>query len=116
MDQIVDRGLDRPDNRENGRPLGKPEAGTAPSVQEALGLGANGVRSKRGRGWLYALAAAAIAAAGLGYWQSGGSTPQVNYVTAPAKIGDITVKVSATGTLQPLIQVDISSELSGVMR
>jgi HlyD family secretion protein len=83
------------------------------SAQEALGLGANG---RRGRGWLYALAAAAIAAAGLGYWQLGGSTPQVNYITAPAKIGDITVEVSATGTLQPLIQVDISSELSGVMR
>jgi HlyD family secretion protein len=116
MDQIVDRGLDRPDNRENGRSLGKPEAGTAPSAQEALGLGANGARGKRGRGWLYALAAAAIAAAGLGYWQLGGSTQQVAYVTAPAKIGDITVEVSATGTLQPLIQVDISSELSGVMR
>ncbi len=67
-------------------------------------------------GWLYALAAVALAAAGIGYWQFGGSAPQVNYVTSPAKVGDITVQVSATGTLQPLIQVDISSELSGVMR
>src|SRR5688572_576396 len=116
MDQIVDRGLDRPDNRQAGGPESQSGVEPMPSAQEALGLGANGARGKRGRGWLYALAAAAIAAAGLGYWQLGGSTQQVAYVTAPAKIGDITVEVSATGTLQPLIQVDISSELSGVMR
>jgi HlyD family secretion protein len=34
----------------------------------------------------------------------------------PAETGELTVEVSATGTLQPLIQVDISSELSGVVR
>ena len=116
MDQIVDRALNRPHNEKDGLPLGEPEAGAAPSARDALGLGA-GARRKRGRAWLYALAGLALAAGGLGYWQLGGaSTPAVNYVTAPAEIGDITVQVSATGTLQPLIQVDISSELSGVMR
>ena len=120
MDQIVDRNLDR---RDNGQPRGpdggldgRPGAEPMPSAQEALGLDANGARGKRGKGWLYALAVAAIAGAGLGYWQFGGSTPEVSYVTQPAKTGDITVEVSATGTLQPLIQVDISSELSGVVR
>jgi HlyD family secretion protein len=114
MDQIVDRALNRPDNDKDRLPLGQAEA--APSAQEALGLGA-GSRGKRSLGWLYALAGVALAVAGLGYWQFGnGSTAQVSYVTAPAGIGDITVQVSATGTLQPLIQVDISSELSGVMR
>ena len=34
----------------------------------------------------------------------------------PAEKGGLTVTVSATGTLQPLTQVDISSELSGVVR
>jgi HlyD family secretion protein len=34
----------------------------------------------------------------------------------PAAVADLTVEVSATGTLQPLTQVDISSELSGVVR
>lgn len=115
MDQIVDRASSRPDKGKDGAPLGEREAEAAPSAQEALGLGA-GVRRRRGRGWLYTLAAVALAAAGLGYWQFGGSTPVVSYVTVPAEIGDITVQVSATGTLQPLIQVDISSELSGVMR
>ena len=46
----------------------------------------------------------------------GRSAATVIYTTVPAEIGDITVEVSATGTLQPLTQVDISSELSGVVR
>lgn len=111
MDQIVDRERNRLDTGAEGQP-----EQAVPSAQEALGLGSGVARGKRGRGWLYALAAVALAAAGIGYWQFGGSAPQVNYVTSPAKVGDITVQVSATGTLQPLIQVDISSELSGVMR
>ncbi|HEY6632720.1 MAG TPA: efflux RND transporter periplasmic adaptor subunit [Rhizobiaceae bacterium] len=115
MDRIVDRALNRPHKEIDRPPVGKPEAEAAPSAREALGLG-GARRGKRSRGWLYALAGVALAAAGLGYWQLGGSTPAVSYVTAPAEIGDITVQVSATGTLQPLIQVDISSELSGVMR
>ncbi|TIX35673.1 MAG: biotin/lipoyl-binding protein, partial [Mesorhizobium sp.] len=36
--------------------------------------------------------------------------------TTLAAMADLTVAVSATGTLQPLTQVDISSELSGVVR
>lgn len=114
MDQIVDRDLNRPDTQRDGSLRRPPEAEAVPSAHEALGLGT--ARGRRGKGWLYALAAAVLAAAGIGYWQLASSSPEVNYVTAPATIGDITVQVSATGTLQPLIQVDISSELSGVVR
>ncbi len=46
----------------------------------------------------------------------GPAAERPTYQTSPAEIGDLTVEVSATGTLQPLIQVDISSELSGVVR
>ena len=113
MDQIVDRN--RPDSGQLGG-LDSHAPQPMPSAQEALGLDVRGARGRSGRGRLYALAVAALAAAGIGYWLLGGSTPQVSYITQPASKGDITVEVSATGTLQPLIQVDISSELSGVMR
>lgn len=43
-------------------------------------------------------------------------TPRIEYTAVPAAIADLTVEVSATGTLQPLTQVDISSELSGIVR
>ena len=37
------------------------------------------------------------------------------YKTEPAQIGNLVVKVSATGNLQPTNQVDVSSELSGIV-
>ena len=52
----------------------------------------------------------------LAYNWLGASHQTVTYETAPASRNDLTVTVSATGTLQPLVQVDISSELSGVVR
>lgn len=112
MDQIVERNRRIVGAAEQAAPA---EAVNQPSVEEALGLNARGARKRRG-GWLYAMAAIAIAVAGLGYWQFGGSNAPVTYATTQAQTRDITVEVSATGTLQPLIQVDISSELSGVMR
>jgi HlyD family secretion protein len=39
--------------------------------------------------------------------------PRHDYVTAPVTRGDLTVTVSATGTLQPKDQVDVGAEVSG---
>ncbi|SFJ91665.1 HlyD family secretion protein [Mesorhizobium albiziae] len=67
--------------------------------------------------WRYVLAALLVVAiVAAGYFWFGQSAPKVTYTTAPVESGDLTVEVSATGTLQPLTQVDISSELSGVVR
>ncbi len=55
------------------------------------------------------------AATGVWLWLSQPSTSVV-FRTQPVERGDLTVEVTATGTLQPLVQVDISSELSGVVR
>ena len=87
------------------------------SVQSALGLDLKGRKPRRGRRWFYGLALFVVAAGAIwAYAHYGQSSATVSYATTPVEKGDITVEVSATGTLQPLIQVDISSELSGVMR
>jgi HlyD family secretion protein len=39
----------------------------------------------------------------------------VAYVTAPVARGDLTVSVTATGTVQPTTRVDVSSELAGTL-
>lgn len=39
--------------------------------------------------------------------------PKHEYITQPVKRGDLTVTVSATGTLQPKDQVDVGAEISG---
>ncbi|MFN3869855.1 MAG: efflux RND transporter periplasmic adaptor subunit, partial [Hyphomicrobiaceae bacterium] len=38
------------------------------------------------------------------------------YVTAPVTIGDLTVRVTATGTLEPIRIVEVSTELSGTIK
>ena len=67
----------------------------------------------RNRWWLAAVAAIAIAAA---LWlgsRGGSSTPQ--YKTESVSPGTLVVRVSATGNLQPTNQVDVGSELSGIV-
>lgn len=43
------------------------------------------------------------------------SSSVVSYKTAPVTRGDLTLTVTATGTLQPLNQVEVGSELSGTI-
>jgi len=106
MDQIVERpGAENP-----------AESPTA-AMERALAIDSSGRGKGRRRGWLYlvlVLLAAAAATAGWSYWNQQGT--RIVYTTVPAERGDLTVEVSATGTLRPLTQVDISSELSGVVR
>ncbi len=87
-------------------------------IEHVLGLDKMGRPRKRNRRRIWA-ALVALAVLGAGYagwsWMSEDSTA-VAYNTTPAARDSLTVTVSATGTLQPLIQVDISSELSGVVR
>ncbi len=50
------------------------------------------------------------------YALSSGSGERTRYTTQPATRGHLTVLVTATGSVQPTNQVDISSELSGTVR
>jgi len=94
-----------------------PNVESTSTIETALGLDKAGVKTKRRRGWLYALVALAVVAAAVAAYQwYGGQAVKVDYTTVPAAKADLTVQVSATGTLQPLTQVDISSELSGIIR
>lgn len=82
------------------------------SMEEALGLSS---KSRRRR-WPWLLAAALLAGgAGFYAWYGSADAP-VAYAAQPAARGALTVEVAATGNLQPLTQVEVSSELSGVMR
>ncbi|WP_230980230.1 efflux RND transporter periplasmic adaptor subunit [Oryzicola mucosus] len=101
MDQLVNRSVKEP----------------VPDLEAELGLDGKG-RTKRLRGrMLWVLAVLALGAAGIaGYqWYTSGGE-RIQFATVPAATGDLTVEVNSTGTLQPLVQVDISSELSGVIR
>lgn len=88
---------------------------TAPDL--AAILAASGSQRRKGRRifWpVFLVIVAASAAAAYSYLGSSG--PRINYTTQPAKTGDLAVIVTATGSVQPTDQVDISSELSGTVR
>jgi HlyD family secretion protein len=106
MDQIVDRNA-----------LGRAKAADDIAIEAELGLDSKG-RKRARRRWPYVLLALALAGSTAAYFYYPSTTPvaATAFRTAPAEIGGLTVEVTATGTLQPLVQVDISSELSGVIR
>ncbi|AVO42473.1 efflux RND transporter periplasmic adaptor subunit [Simplicispira suum] len=63
------------------------------------------------------LVALLLAAGGLVYWQEQkGAKAAPAYVTTPLAKGNITLTVSANGTLQPTRSVNIGSELSGTIK
>ena len=66
--------------------------------------------------WFWAAIAVAVVALVVVWWTTGTSTTALTYTTQPVKRGDVTLTVTATGTVQPINQVDVGSELSGAVR
>ena len=67
--------------------------------------------------WRWAALLVLVVAFGLYFTApfSGNSETAVSYKTAPVSRGNLTLTVTATGTLQPLNQVEVGSELSGTI-
>jgi HlyD family secretion protein len=86
-------------------------------IESILGLG-RGARAKRGlrRGLWLAVAVAIILAGAWWYQSSQNAANAVSYETVKPVRSNLTVSVTATGTIQPTTQTDISSEMSGVVR
>ena len=91
----------------------KPE--NSAEAEELKALLANAARPKRRWGLRIFVI---LALTGLGYgaylWSAGGTT--VSYTTSELKPGNLTVIVTATGSVEPTVQVDVSSEQSGTVR
>jgi len=66
--------------------------------------------------WLWLAAALlVVAAAGFFFYRSGEKKAGPSFKTEPVSVGSLVVKVSATGNLQPTNQVEVGSELSGIV-
>jgi HlyD family secretion protein len=85
--------------------------GLKPSSTPSL----RGALARRWKAWLI-VARLAVAAAVSVYALFGRSSNTVRYVTEPVTRGDLHVTVTATGSIQPTSQVEVSSELSGTIR
>lgn len=88
---------------------------SAPPIEDTLGINrSSGNRKFVKRLFLWGipiLLAAVILTVGIG--RDGAKT--VRYKTQPAQRGNLVITVSATGNLEPKNQVDVSSELSGII-
>ena len=63
------------------------------------------------------LAAGAIVVAGIGVWLFGGSKTKhkVSYETAVVEKGEISESVTATGTIEPVTEVEVGTQVSGII-
>jgi HlyD family secretion protein len=70
-----------------------------------------------GRRWLRRLAFAAgavlVVGAGLAYQAKHRPAPPAKFMTAQVSVGDVIEKVQATGTVQPLLQVNVGAQVNG---
>lgn len=85
-----------------------------PALGEILGAQRHSLLKRRG---LWAAAALLVAAVAVfaALRRSGQNADAVRYLTAPVTRDTLVVKVSATGNLQPTNQVEVGSELSGIV-
>ena len=87
----------------------------ARDISEVLGLGEPPRGRKRVRLAMIASALGIIVAAGVWYSRARNDAA-VQYTTAAVTRGDLTVMVTATGTVQPVNQVDVGTEISGTIK
>ncbi len=66
--------------------------------------------------WVVVAFPVMVAVAGAMIWRTSGTSDSMQFKTEEVKRGDLTVIVTATGTLQPTNKVDVGSELSGIIK
>ncbi len=92
---------------------GTPRETQGAALQELLGGKSTGLFTRR---WLWlAGALLLIAVVMILLLRSGKKSDTPQYRTEAAEVGTLVVRVSATGKLQPTNQVDVGSELSGIV-
>ncbi len=87
-----------------------------PDIQQVLRMESSSSKKRILKRFFYWGLAGIILFGALILWnhRNGNSEP-VRYETQDAVLGDLTITVAATGNLEPTNQVDVSSELSGII-
>ncbi|MCG6918487.1 MAG: efflux RND transporter periplasmic adaptor subunit [Deltaproteobacteria bacterium] len=89
-----------------------------PDIARTLGIDHSLDRGNYLKRWLVvtALVLIVVAVAVVIIWKTAGKTNSMHYKTQDVQRGDLTVIVTATGTLEPINQVDVGSEVSGTIK
>jgi HlyD family secretion protein len=91
--------------------------GTNPDLDIAKTLGTDRSSNHKGRlkRWLILGILAVVIVIFIIIWMKNGKSSQMQFKTEQVNRGDITVIVTATGTLEPTNEVEVGSELSGIV-
>ena len=84
-------------------------------IEQTLGMEASSGKKSIFKRFLFLGVPAIIAVIVLVFLSTHNSADNLQYTTKKAVMGDLTITVSATGNLEPTNQVDVSSELSGII-
>lgn len=93
-----------------------PQNAARESLAKRLKLDAAAGRFTRPPRWLIGAGVVLVLVVGMILWRAAGDGDAVRYTTKAVQRGNLTVTVTATGTLQPTNQVDVGSELSGIIK
>ncbi|WP_373500620.1 efflux RND transporter periplasmic adaptor subunit [Desulfococcus sp.] len=85
------------------------------SLEATLGIGSRATRSLLTRGFIWAAALLLVLAAGVWIWRLNDKAQAVAYKTLPVTRGPLVVAVTATGNLAATNEVEVGSELSGIV-
>ena len=86
-----------------------------PDIEQIIGIDKLSGRRRRRKRWLFLVILAAVIIAAVVMRTKTGKSNSIQYKTEQVQRGDITVLVTATGTLEPTNEVDVGSELSGIV-
>ncbi|MDQ1331594.1 MAG: HlyD family secretion protein [Thermodesulfobacteriota bacterium] len=85
-------------------------------INRTLNIGSKSGRGKHLMRWIVWLSIAIVAVFAAIKLGTGDSADKVEYKTETVQRGELIVSVATTGTLQPTNQVEVGSELSGIIR
>jgi HlyD family secretion protein len=87
-----------------------------PDIKETLEMNHSPILSKRLKRYVVIALVAIFAVGTIIIWKNASKTAAPQYKTEKVQRGDLTVIVTATGTLQPTNTVSVGSELSGIIK
>jgi HlyD family secretion protein len=87
-----------------------------PDIAETLEMNHSHILGRRLKKFLIIALVAILVVAALIIWKKAGKTNETQYKTEKVQRGELTVIVTATGTLKPTNSVDVGSELSGIIK
>jgi HlyD family secretion protein len=86
------------------------------NLSETLKIGQSFRHGKRWKRWFVPVMLVTLIVASVVIWKMNGNSKTTQFKTVEAQRGNITVIVTATGTLQPTNEVEVGSELSGIVK